>query len=70
MTTFKTLNIETTNNNGTEIVVTTIEKTINVTKIPFLKTYFEMTVNGNSVGSHEMSKSEVDFYTENCKIYV
>ena len=30
MTTFKTLNIETTNNNGTEIVVTTIEKTINV----------------------------------------
>lgn len=69
MTTYKTLNTETSNNNGIEIVVTTIEKTINVTQTPFVNTYFEMTVNGNVVGSHEMSKFEVDFYTENAKIY-
>ncbi len=68
MTTFKTLNTETTNQNGIEIVVTTIEKTINVTKTPFVNTYFEMTVNGNSVGSHEMSQSEVNFYNENYKL--
>ncbi len=70
MTTFKTLNTETTNKNGIEIVVTTIEKTINVTKTPFVNTYFEMTVNGNSVGSHEMSKSQVDFYNDNYELYI
>lgn len=69
MTTFKTLNTATTINNGIEIVVTTIEKTINVTRTPFVNTYFEMTVNGNAVGSHEMSQREVDFYTENASIY-
>ena len=69
MTTFKTLNTATTINNGIEIVVTTIEKTINVTRAPFVNTYFEMTVNGNAVGSHEMSQREVDFYIENASIY-
>ena len=68
MTTYKTLNTETTNNNGTEIVVTTIEKTIN-TMTPFVSTYFTMTINGNSVGSHELQQRQVDFYTENYKIY-
>ena len=69
MTTYKTLNTETTNNNGTKIVVTTIQKTINVTETPFVNTYFAMTVNGNSVGSHELQQNQVDFYTENYKIY-
>ena len=69
MTTYKTLNTQTSNNNGIKIVLTTIEKTINVTQTPFVNTYFEMTINGNVVGSHEMSQFEVDFYTENAKIY-
>jgi len=68
MTTYKTLNTETTNKNGIEIVVTTIEKTIN-TMIPFVKTYFTMTVNGNSVGPHELQQRHVDFYTKNSKMY-
>jgi len=69
MTTRKTLNTETTNKNGIKIVVTTIEKTINVTETPFINTYFEMTINGNRVGSNEMDKFQVDWYTLNCKTY-
>ena len=69
MTTFKTLNIKTYNNNGVKIILTTIEKTINATKIPFVNTYFKLSINGNLVGSHELSKSEVDFYIKNAKIY-
>jgi hypothetical protein len=69
MTSRKTLNTETTNINGTEIIVTTIEKTIDVTETPFVNTYFIMTVNGNRVGSDEMCQFQVDFYTENYKIY-
>ena len=68
-TTYKTLNTETTNKNGIEIVVTEIEKTIDVTETPFVNTYFEMTVNGNRVGSHEMCQFQVDWYTDNCKTY-
>lgn len=69
MTTYKTLNTEKTNINGIEIIVTTIQKTIH-TQNPFIHNYFTMTINGNSVGSHELQKRQVDFYTNNYKLYI
>jgi len=69
MTTYKVLMTETTIKGGIEIEVTTIEKTIHLSN-PFTSTYYEMTINGNAVGSNEMNQNQVDWYTENYKEYI
>ena len=69
MTNYKTLNTETIKINNIEILINTVQKTIN-TNNPFVHNYFTMTINGNFVGGHELQKSEVDFYTKNYKLYI
>ena len=69
MTTYKTLASETTIKNGIEIVVTTIFKEIHLSN-PFSTIFYEMTIDGNSVGSHEMKKNQVDWYMENYETYI
>ena len=69
MTTYKILMSETTIKGGIEIEVTTILKTINLDS-PFITIYYEMTINGNPVGSNKMNIHEVNWYTENYKTYI
>jgi hypothetical protein len=69
MTTFKTVNTERINAGGIDIVIKTIEKTIHLTK-PFVKRFFEMTINGNEVGSFEMMTHQKNWYLKNYKFYV
>ena len=69
MTTYETLNSETTIKSGIEIVVTTIFKKIHLSN-PFTTIFYEMTIDGNSVGSYEMKKNEVNWYIENYETYI
>ena len=69
MTNYKTLNTETIKINNIEILINTVQKTIN-TNNPFVHNYFTTTINANFVGGHELQKSEVDFYTKNYKLYI
>ena len=69
MATYKELMTETTIKEGIEIEVTTILKTINFDN-PLITTYYEMTINGNAVGSNEMNKNQVDWYIENYETYI
>tara|TARA_R110001606_G_scaffold86939_1_gene196453 strand:+ start:371 stop:571 length:201 start_codon:yes stop_codon:yes gene_type:complete len=55
---------------GIEIEVTTILKTVNYRDNPIITTYYEMTINGNEVGSNEMNRNQVDWYTENYEAYI
>tara|TARA_R110002072_G_scaffold138083_3_gene281054 strand:- start:156 stop:362 length:207 start_codon:yes stop_codon:yes gene_type:complete len=61
---------ETTIKGGIEIEVTTILKTVNYRDNPIMTAYYEMTINGNAVGSNEMNQNQVDWYTENYKEYI
>ena len=70
MTTYKILISETTIKGGIEIEVTTILKTVNYRDNPIMTAYYEMTINGNEVGSNEMNRKQVDWYTENYEAYI
>jgi len=59
---------ETINNNN--IVIEKIEKTINVGKSPFINTYYTLTVNGEGLGSNEVTEFELAWQLENNPIIV
>ena len=70
MTTYKILMSETTIKEGIEIEVITILKTVNYRDNPIMSAHYEMTINGNPVGSDEMNSKQVDWYKENYKEYI
>jgi hypothetical protein len=59
---------ETINNNN--IVIEKIEKTINVGKSPFINSYYTLTVNGEGLGSNEVTEFELDWHLKNNPIIV
>ena len=69
MTTYKVLMKESKIKEGIKIEVTTILKTI-ILDWTFSTTYYQMTINGNPVGSDEMNSKQVDWYNENYKAYI
>ena len=59
---------ETINNNN--IVITKIEKTINITSSPFVNTYYTLSVNKELIGSDEVSEFELNWQLTNNPIII
>lgn len=62
MTTYKTLNIENKTIKGHNVVIKSIEKTIDTRcGNPLIVNFFECLLNGKNIGSHEVGQKQLDW---------
>ena len=69
-TTYKVIETKNETINRNNVVIEKIEKTINVTSTPFVNTYYSLCVNGEFIGSNEVSEFELNWQLKNNPIIV
>lgn len=69
MTTYRTTNIESKKIKGHDVVIKSIEKTIDANgRNPLIVNYFECLLNGKNIGSYEVSEKQLEWMLREDKI--